>query len=209
MKKTTTLLFLGLALMSFRASAQDSMFADFAATSETKSAVVETSTHPLMQEDNKYLSNIETKQKNITLMQLQLKEKELEFKVIEQARKLDNLINPIEEVVAAPISCEVQEDNSASLFNRLMPAPGPTNVAPVATIAKVIAPAPAPVKVKSIKGLQGNLKATLSSDDFGTSVVSVGDVLNNGYKVTNITTSNITLESPEGDVETVGIAFSM
>jgi len=191
--KTTTILFLGLALMSFSASAQDSMFNDFGTAPQVETQAEE---HALMGQDRGFLSDVERIRKNITFMQLELKEKELEYKVMEQAKKLDDLENT---VVIGKESCN-QKVEMPSIFGQL---------APVQNAEEEEEAAPAQVFVTSIKGLKDDLKATVVSDDIGESVVGVGDVLNNGYKVVSVSKSAITLENTDGDIETIGITFKM
>lgn len=200
--KTTTILFLGLALMSFSASAQNnSMFSGFGEQQQAPSQQ-QFGEHDLMSQDNHFLADIERIQKNITFMQLELKEKELEFKVMEQVKKMDELENP---VVEDAESCETSEP---SLFSSYVPAPiAPTFVEEDEEDEVIVVEPVAPLYVTSIKGVADNLKATISSEDIGTSVVSVGDVLNNGYKVVSISKNTMTLENANGDIETIGVTL--
>ncbi len=195
MKKTTTILFLGLALVSVRAFAQtDNLFNSFIQEQEAVAPAAEMeSSHPLIQGDDEFLSEIEAMQKNITLMQLELKEAELEYKVKDQAKKLDNLENPpVIEVVSEPIK------PATGILDSFMPG------ASSSMDGEYIDPS---ISVASIKGLEGELRATVTSEEIGVNVVSKGDVLNNGAKVANITQNTVTLEAANGDVETIGISL--
>ncbi|MCT4575343.1 MAG: hypothetical protein N4A43_03725 [Alphaproteobacteria bacterium] len=193
MKKTTTILLLGLALVSFKANAQDdSMFSNFANTS------VE---HPLMAKDDGYLSDIEDMQKNITKMQLELREKELEYKVQEQNKKLDLLLNPpVEEKEEV-----VEKKQEKSILDRFIPV---SNIAPVAPVVvdSYEEETSLNMHVSSIKGLQGNLMATVVNEGVGTEMVREGDVLSNGFKVVKISKKTVTMENAKGDIETIALS---
>lgn len=202
--RKTTVILLGLALLSFNSFAEDTnAFSEFSGNFKQEVAVNE-----MMAQDNQFLSEVEEMQKNIRLMQLSLREKELRYQVEEQEKKLDNLLNPVEE---KEVKCTDDKRSRAAVApfmnNFAAPAVPVNNViaAPVTTSSNVESKSKPDLYVSSIKGIKDDLKASVYSKDFGFSVISKGDVLNDGSKVKNITDSTVTLESAKGDINVIGI----
>jgi len=202
--KKTTILFLGLALMSMSSFASEGQF-DVLLGSKTSSAVVrEDVANDLQKEDNKFLSHVEEMQKSIRLMQLELKEKELKYKVEEQDKKMDALLNPPAKSEDAVLEYKPMNSIFGSIPNNMQDL---TPKAAVKGIDEMDDEAASTVYVTSIKGLNKDLVAFVESDDIGGSFVSVGDTINNGYLVRNISKNTVTFETAEGDIEVVGLTF--